>query len=340
VSRIRRLAFVSNAQISGNRGGAEAFNERMVEHLSRYVGTVDHIEVPVSETNMDEILRAYLACYDLDLSGYDGVISTKAPTYAVRHPNHICYLVHTMRVFYDMFDEISAHPGMDGARRLIHRLDSELLRPPRTKGLFSIGGEVNKRLERYNGLTSTVLHPGLPAGRYYGGSFEYLFMPGRLHKWKRVGLMIEAMRHIKSPVRLKIAGTGDELPALKRQAEGDPRIEFLGFVSDDEMKALYAGALCVVFLPVREDYGLILHEGFASGKPVITCVDSGEPVRFIRQGENGFAVEPDPRRIAEKAELLYGDRALAEKMGKAGAASIAHINWDSIVKVLIGALEG
>jgi len=33
-----------------------------------------------------------------------GVISTKAPGYMIRHRNHICYLQHTMRVFYDMFD--------------------------------------------------------------------------------------------------------------------------------------------------------------------------------------------------------------------------------------------
>ena len=49
------------------------------------------------------MLASYKRCYDLDLRQYDLVISTKAPTYVVRHPRHISYLVHTLRVFYDRF---------------------------------------------------------------------------------------------------------------------------------------------------------------------------------------------------------------------------------------------
>jgi len=36
------------------------------------------------------VLRSYLDCYDLDLSAYDLVISTKNPTLMVQHPNHVC----------------------------------------------------------------------------------------------------------------------------------------------------------------------------------------------------------------------------------------------------------
>ena len=60
------------------------------------------------------VLASYVRCYDLDLRQYDLVISTKAPTYLVRHPRHVSYLVHTLRVFYDRF----AGEFGDGDRRV------------------------------------------------------------------------------------------------------------------------------------------------------------------------------------------------------------------------------
>jgi glycosyltransferase involved in cell wall biosynthesis len=339
VSKISKLAFITNAQKSGNKGGAEIFNERMVEHFKLYVPLVDHIEVPCSEDTFEDILKGYVICYDLDLSKYDGVVSAKAPTFAAQHKNHVCYLQHTVRVFYDMFDEIKDHPGVENQQRLIHRMDSELLSPSRIKKLFSIGYEVNRRLELYNGLTSTVMHHGIPAGDFYCKEFDYIYMPGRLHRWKRVDLVIDAMRYVKSPVKLKVAGAGEDLPKFKELADVDKRIEFLGYIPDDMLKEYYANSLCVMFTPIREDYGMILHEGFKSRKPVITCTDSGEPVVFIKENENGFVVEPDPKKIAKKIDYLYKNKDKAAEMGINGYESIAHITWDNVVKTLLEALE-
>ncbi len=339
MSKIRKLAFISNAPLSGERGGAEIFNEQIVEHFSKYVPYVKHIPVICSEATFEAILKGYVTCYDLDLSEFDGVVSAKAPTFAVRHPNHVCYLQHTIRVFYDMFDEIKDDPGNYAKRKLIQRMDTELLSPPRVKKLFSIGHEVNRRLEKYNGISSTVMHHGLSAGEFYCKNYDYIYMPGRLHKWKRVDLMVKAMHYVKAPIQLKIAGTGDRLQELKALAGNDLRIEFLGFVTDEEMKEQYSNALVVIFTPIREDYGLILHEGFKSKKPVITCTDSGEPSRFIKQGENGFAVDPNPKEIAKCIDYLYEHKEKVKLMGQCGFETIAHITWDNVVKTLLAALE-
>lgn len=339
MSKIRRLAFISNAQITGERGGAEIFNERMIEAFKMYVPYVKHFPVSCSENTFEDVLKAYVACYDLDLSEFDGVVSTKAPTFAVQHPNHVCHLIHTVRVFYDMFDEIKGDSSNYNKRKLIHRMDTELLSSPRVKKLFSIGHEVNSRLEKYNGLTSEVLHLGMTKEGFYCKDFEYIFLPGRLHKWKRVDLMVKAMKYVKAPIKLKIAGTGEQMQELKAIAGNDERIEFLGFVSDEMLKELYANALVVIFTPIREDFGFILHEGYKSKKPVITCTDSGEPVRFIRQGENGFAVKPDPRQIGRSVDILYGDKERAKRMGQCGFETISDISWDHVVTTLLKALE-
>ena len=99
-----RIAVIGAGSKRGEEGGAERFYEGVTSALSSSDVKVDLI-CPISdESNFEAIKKTYLHFYDLNLSNYDGVISTKAPAYITRHPNHICYLQHTMRVFYDMFD--------------------------------------------------------------------------------------------------------------------------------------------------------------------------------------------------------------------------------------------
>lgn len=340
MKKLDSVAIIANVQTSGAKGGAEVFHRKLYESIAHYVPNTELIEVPCCEYTYEDILRSYETCYSMDLSRFDGVISSKAPTFAVTHPNHVCYLMHTVRVFYDMFDEAAAGGELLAQRELIFRLDKELLSPPRTKKVFTIGQEVTDRSLKYTGIHSTPLHPGITSEGFTCESYgDYIFMPGRLHKWKRVNLAIEAMKHVKSPVKLKIAGTGDMENELKALAGDDPRIEFLGYVDDEEMRALYANALAVAFMPVREDYGYILHEAFKSEKAVITCRDSGEPARFILQGKNGFSCEPDPVKIAGCIDFLYREPESTAAMGRYGKESIKDITWDRVAKTLLQALE-
>jgi len=339
VPKINKLAIICNVQISGEKGGAEIFYVKLLECFKKYVPIVDLIEVPCSENTFEDILRGYLSCYDLDLSGYDGVISSKAPTFGVRHSNHVCYLMHTIRVFYDMFDEIKQDKSNYDRRKLIYRMDKEFLTFPMTKKLFSIGHEVSNRLEKYIGIKSEPLHPGITSEGFYCENYDYIFMPGRLHKWKRVDLVIEAMKYVQSPIKLKIAGTGEYMNFLKEMAKDDSRIEFLGFVDDQYMRKLYANSLMVTFTPINEDYGYILHEAFKSYKPVITCNDSGEPTQFIKHGYNGYIATPSPKDIAKYIDLLYCNKEDAKIMGENGYLTIEKINWDSVVLTLLKALE-
>src|SRR6187455_3529279 len=51
---------------------------------------------------------AYLATWLTDVGSADGqpvdqVISLRYPSYAVRHPKHVCWLNHTMREYYDLW---------------------------------------------------------------------------------------------------------------------------------------------------------------------------------------------------------------------------------------------
>ena len=129
----------------------------------------EELSVPSDESGFEPILRTYLRCHDLDVSAYDGVISTKAPSYMVRHPNHVCYLMHTLRVFYDMFDREFPQPSPEllEQREFIRSVDTLALSCPHTKYIFTVGDEVRERLKRYNGLDGlpcTIRHPGWTPG--------------------------------------------------------------------------------------------------------------------------------------------------------------------------------
>jgi len=333
-----RVAVLATLSPTGEAGGAERLFAGVCDALCAAGALAEPIGIETDERGFDAIKASYLRWYDSDFAKFDGIVSMKGPSYAARHRNHVCYLVHTMRVFYDMFD--SAFPAPSAKhfeqRRLICALDTAALQRPRH--LFAIGHEVAARLHRYNGIEASVLRPPTPLAGLHQGRFQYMFLPGRLHPWKRVTLAIKAMKLVSSPVELVIAGSGEEEGRLRGQAAGDSRIRFVGHVTDAELRELYADALGVVFVPRGEDLGFVTLEAFQSGKPVITCSDSGEPAQIVCDGKSGFICAPDPRLIAVRIDELACDPERAAAMGRFGRCSIASITWERVATALMSAL--
>lgn len=334
----KTVAVLAPGAMSGTVGGAERFYSGLVSALREKGCEVKLVCITVDESSFEHIQQGYKDFSEFDLKDFDLVISTKAPTYVVNHPNHILYLVHTVRVFYDMFGDVfpAPTPQMLAQREWIHKADSAAI--ARIPARFSIGTEVSRRLQHWNGCTAEVLHPPMDiSGLYDLGIGDYFFMPGRLHAWKRVDLAINAIKLSGLPLRLVISGTGEAEQALRDLAGNDNRIEFLGRVDDDRLKELYAGALAVPFLPLREDYGYVTLEAFASGKPVVTCTDSGEPTEFVVDGETGLVCAPDPQAVCSAFERLWKDRDAAARMGRAGREKTADIKWSKVAERLLEA---
>ncbi|HET8931564.1 MAG TPA: glycosyltransferase, partial [Acidimicrobiales bacterium] len=163
-----------------------------------------------------------------------------------------------------------------------------------------------------------------------------LFTASRLDAPKRIGLIIDAMAHVSAPVRLRIAGTGPLGDALRARAAGDRRIEFLGFVPDDELIAQYRDAIAVPFVPDDEDQGLICGEAASQGTPVVTCSDSGGPTEFVVDGVNGLITEPTPEALGHALDRVAADPEWARILGRAAHRRAAGRTWREAVGVLIG----
>ncbi len=293
---------------------------------------------------------AYLAawCTDVELAHeekkVDRVISLRFPGYAVQHPNHVLWLNHRMREYYDLWDQFSSHLTWKGRikegmrRSLIHGVDNYLLK--RMQRRFVISGTVQARLQRFGGIQSDVLYPPPPKRDYRHESYgNYLFGVSRLSPLKRFDLVLRALAEpVAAGIQFVIAGEGAErqrLQALASHLDVAHRVQFVGRLSDQEMIEHLARCRAVVFPPFNEDYGFVTVEAFMCGKAVITCKDSGGPSELVRDGKNGYVTDPTPEALAVAMRTLIDDRNLAQQMGEAGHAMATQMTWSQAIQQLL-----
>ena len=203
---------------------------------------------------------------------------------------------------------------------------------------FAISETVKNRTEYFPaGAEVKVVYPPSPAvgANRVRPQSAYIFMVSRLDAPKRIDLLINAMQHVKSDIKLYIAGTGPAGADLKKLAGDDKRIEFLGFVNDDVVDEYYSNCLAVPYFPYDEDLGLITIEAMMRRKPVITTTDAGGPTEFVTNGDTGFVVNPDPQAIAEKIEYLAQNSKDAGRMGDNAYERVKNITWDNVIKGLL-----
>jgi glycosyltransferase involved in cell wall biosynthesis len=294
---------------------------------------------------------AYLANWltDVGLTGagerVDRVITLRFPSYAVRHPAQVCWLVHTMREYYDLWDRFAAGISPQGRvkervrRTLIRAADSYFLKR-HVKKLFTISQAVSDRLTTWNRVPSEVLHPPPPQRPYRcDGYGDYLFFTSRLTPLKRADLLLSALAEPTARgLKAVIAGDGEDRPRLEtlaRELGVADRVRFEGFLDDAALVAHLAVCRAVVFPPRGEDYGFVTVEAFASAKPVITCTDSGGPLELVRDRHNGLVVAPVPAALAAACAELSADAARAERLGRQGLAVAAGLSWERTVTRLL-----
>jgi glycosyltransferase involved in cell wall biosynthesis len=292
---------------------------------------------------------AYLANWLTDVESSDGhpidhVISLRYPSYAVRHRRHVCWLNHTMREYYDLWDRFSATLSPQGLlkervrRRLMHAADRYLL-TRNVSRLFVQSKTIQQRLAMWPELTSTVLYPPPPPRAYRcDGYGDYIFMVSRLTPLKRADLLLAALATSRGAgIRAVIGGEGEDRGRLEAAIVShglQDRVTLTGALTESALLDYLARCRAVCFPPLSEDYGFVTSEAFASGKAVVTCRDSGGPAELVVEGVTGFVCEPSPEALAEALRRLTDDRALAERMGHAASSAAAQLEWADAVRQL------
>jgi glycosyltransferase involved in cell wall biosynthesis len=145
------------------------------------------------------------------------------------------------------------------------------------------------RIGRYYNRRSTVVYPPVDTDFYRPAGSPPPPAPGflvvsALVPYKRVDVAIEACRKVGVP--LTVAGHGPELERL--QQLGGDSVQFLGWKSDEEIRALYQRATAVL-LPGVEDFGMVPVEAQACGTPVV-ALNEGGAAESVIDGITGVLV--------------------------------------------------
>lgn len=146
---------------------------------------------------------------------------------------------------------------------------------------------------------------------------------GRHERRKGLAVLIDAMRRLPAEFSLMVAGTGPETSALERQCSGDPRVTWLGRISDAEAALrLQESELFVAPAIGGESFGVVLLEAMAAGAPVL-CSDIPGFRLAAGDAASYFPVGDAPQLANEIVRLsgAAGTRAAMSARGLARAAT-------------------
>lgn len=240
--------------------------------------------LPFVTRNHQPFLLLYpLAFESFDFSNFDVVISNSSAFCkgVVTPPGtlHISYCLTPMRWVWNYHAYVDRERLGMLARMVLPAAISQLrawdvATAQNVDRFLAISRTVAARIRKYYRRDSTVIYPPvncdafqLPASRVD----DYYLIVSRLIPYKRIDLAVDAFTRLGIP--LKIVGSGGrDLPALRARAGRN--IEFVGRVSDAELKELYARCRALVF-PGEEDFGIAPLEANASGRPVVAYAGGG-----------------------------------------------------------------
>lgn len=236
-----------------------------------------------------------LAFESFDLAEFDAVVSitTSFAKGVITKPRtfHVCYCNSPTRYSWDDSVRYVKESGMVGgikslvvwpiisAIRVWDRAAAE-----RPDSYISNSNFIAKRVKKYYGLDSKVIHPPVDVEQFSLGSHQgdYYFAFGRLVPYKKFDLLVKAAK--KGGFKLVIAGEGPEFEKLTKNVP--PNISFTGKVSHNELNQLLGHAKAMLF-PQEEDFGIAPVEAMATGCPVI-AYRAGGALDYVHENVSGL----------------------------------------------------
>ena len=169
----------------------------------------------------------------------------------------------------------------------------------RVDQFVAISEFVRQRIKKYYKKDSHVVYPPVDTKRFKISKEidDYFLMVGRLVPYKRFDLAIKVFNELNLP--LKIIGDGPEKKRLQKLAAPNANIEFLGLVSDYKLPFYYSKAKALIF-PQEEDFGIVVVEAMASGRPVVAFRGGGS-LETVKEGETGVFFDEQKEKSLKKA---------------------------------------
>lgn len=173
---------------------------------------------------------------------------------------------------------------------------------------------------------------GVEVERYQGGVPQptegpTVFFCGRHEPRKGLDVLLAALAYLPAEVRVWVASDGPDTERLRLRHAGDPRVTWLGRISDEEKVARLRGAHAFCAPSLRgESFGVVLLEGMAAGTPVVAS-DLPGYANVARAGRDALLVPPgDPEALAAALVRVLTSPELAASLVASGRERAAELS--------------
>jgi glycosyltransferase involved in cell wall biosynthesis len=223
---------------------------------------------------------------------------------------HLYYMLTPRRAVYDMYYEFLSSQGL--FKKIFYSIglnltsiyDRHYVRKNITS-IACISHNVRNRINKIYQRHAAVIYPPV-----YTESFKYLpgkgywLSVGRIDKWKRIELQIEAFR--KMPDK-KLFIVGKIYPQYEGVVKNAPdNVSFITNVNEPKLIGLYSECEGFITTAIDEDFGITPLEAMASGKPVVATKEGGY-METIIDGYTGILVSPDVDEIVQAVNTISRD---------------------------------
>lgn len=162
---------------------------------------------------------------------------------------------------------------------------------------------------------------------------KFILYVGNLKPHKNVGNLFKAMSIVED-IKLIINGKpNEELNNIINEYNLQNKIQFIGYVHDDDLPILYSIAELFVFPSIYEGFGLPPLEAMASGCPVITSNVASLPE--VVGDAAGYFNPYDFIEIGNKINKVINDDTLRQNMIKKGIVQAKQFTWENTIEMII-----
>ncbi|MGB3492127.1 MAG: glycosyltransferase [Elainellaceae cyanobacterium] len=258
----------------------------------------------------------YPAFQALDLQSYDLIISsTSSFAKSVRKRSdayHICFCHNVTRFLWDTETYLREYRDFQKFYPILEKIFSVMRKADLHYGKFpdlyiANSSTVARRIRNiYDKEVHVVNYPiNVSQFQFSEEKDDYYLVSSRLLSYKKVDIIVETFNRLGW--KLIVTGQGPEMQRLKKMASNN--IQFLGHVSDEKRRELFAKAKGVI-VAALEDYGLVPIEANACGTPTITYGEGGVLDTQISGKTGIFFKQQTPESLTEalhQAEKMYWD---------------------------------
>jgi glycosyltransferase involved in cell wall biosynthesis len=179
----------------------------------------------------------------------------------------------------------------------------------------------------------------------YADGFEYFVFVGGIHPRKNLMNLLKAFSLFKTRqhtnMKLLVVGrrawqyneTIEKLKSYKYRDE----VKMLGYLPDDELARIIAGAYALVFPSYFEGFGVPILEAMQSGVPVVTSSTSS--MTEIGGDAALYADPNNPTEIADQLKTIFKDESLRSQLIEKGKIQAAKYSWDNTAELMWQAIE-